>query len=107
MIRLEIVSTVPAYGGRAFGDAGTYEMMHGRIFGALDPAHPSHAGIVNLDRAPRDADGNIAYACEALILKPADMGKGNGWLFCDILNRGEQRALSRVQGAPPGFPGDW
>ena len=104
MIRLEIVGTAAAYGGRPFGETGPYEIVHARIFGALDPALPAHAGIVNFDRAPRDADGRVGYACELLILRPADLARGNGWLFYDILNRGEQRALSRVNGAPPGFP---
>lgn len=104
MIRLEIIGTTPAYGGRPFGDAGPYEIVHARVFGALEPAHPSHAGIVNLDLAPRDEDGRVGYACEALILKPADIGRGNGWLLYDVLNRGEQRVLSRVHGAPAGFP---
>jgi hypothetical protein len=104
MIRLDISGTALAYGGRAFGATGPYELVHGRVFGTLDPAHPSHAGIVNLDRAPRDPNGPVGYACELLILKPADMARGNGWLFYDVLNRGEQRALSRVNGAPPGFP---
>jgi hypothetical protein len=104
MIRLEIVGTEPAYGGRAFGETGPYEIVHARVFGALDPGAPSHRGIVNLDRAPRDADGRVGYACEALILKPVDLERGNGWLIYDVLNRGEQRILSRVNGAPAGFP---
>jgi hypothetical protein len=104
MIRLEIRGTVPAYGGRSFGAAGAYQIVHARVFGALDPAHPAHAGIALLDRAPRNADGNVEYACEAVILKPTDMARANGWLLYDVLNRGEQRVLSRVNGAPAGFP---
>lgn len=104
MIRLEIIGVAPAYGGRTFGATGAYEIVHGRIYGALDPDHPSHGGIVNLDRAPRDGNGLVGYACELLILKPVDMARGNGWLFYDVLNRGEQRALSRINGAPAGFP---
>ncbi|CAN0322902.1 unnamed protein product [Discosporangium mesarthrocarpum] len=104
MIKLDITGRRPAYGGRHFGDAGSYELIHARVYGALDPAHPSHAGIVNLDRAPRDENGMVGYACEAVILKPADLARGNGWLLYDVLNRGEQRVLSRVHGAPAGFP---
>ena len=104
MIRLEILGTAPAYGGRSFGTAGPYDIVHGRVFGALDPGHAAHVGIVDLDRAPRNAEGLVDYACEALILKPRDLARGNGWLLYDVLNRGEQRVLSRVNGAPAGFP---
>jgi hypothetical protein len=47
----------PAFGGSVFGAVGTYERLHGTVFGELDPIHPLNAGIVNLDRAARNARG--------------------------------------------------
>ena len=43
------------------GTVGTYERLHGRIFGELDPAHRLNADIVNIDRAPRNGSGNVEY----------------------------------------------
>jgi hypothetical protein len=47
----------PVFGGAEFGTAGTYERLHRTVFGELDPTHLLNAGIVNLDRAPRNARG--------------------------------------------------
>jgi hypothetical protein len=43
----------PVFGGTEFGAVGSYERLHGTVFGELDPRHPLNAGIVNLDRAVR------------------------------------------------------
>jgi hypothetical protein len=51
----------PVFGGMAFGAVGAFERLHGTVFGELDPEHPLNAGIVNLDRAARNARGNIEY----------------------------------------------
>ena len=51
----------PVFGGTEFGDVGPYERLHGTVFGELDPTHPLNAGIVNLERAARNAQGNVEY----------------------------------------------
>ena len=47
------------FGGTEFGTVGTYERLHGTVFGELDPTHPLNAGIVNLGRATRNTRGNV------------------------------------------------
>ena len=60
--RIEITEReMPVFGGAEFGPAGTYERLHGTVFGELDPTHHLNAGIVNLDRAARNARGNVEY----------------------------------------------
>jgi hypothetical protein len=49
------------FGGTEFGTVGTYERLHGTVFGELDPTHPLNAGIVNLGRATRNTRGNVEY----------------------------------------------
>jgi hypothetical protein len=49
------------FGGMEFGTVGTYERLHGTVFGELDPTHPLNAGIVNLGRATRNTRGNVEY----------------------------------------------
>ena len=38
----------------------------------LDPADPANAGIVDLDKAPRNAKGLVEYATDFDILRPKD-----------------------------------
>src|ERR1700730_15884757 len=55
------------FGGTEFGTVGTYERLHGTVFGELDPTHPLNVGIVNLDRAARNAHGNVEYQSDSRI----------------------------------------
>ena len=86
----------PVFGGAEFGDVGTYERLHGTVFGELDPTHQLNAGIVNLDRAPRNARGNVEYQSDFRILKPLDLERGNGCLVYDVPNRGNQPIMPRL-----------
>ena len=59
-------------------------------------------GIVNLDRAARNARGNVEYQSDFRILKPLDLDRGNGCLVYDVPNRGNQPIMPRLNGAPDG-----
>jgi hypothetical protein len=97
VLRIEITERLsPVFGGTIFGGVGAYECLTGTVFGAVDPRHPRNAGIVNLDKAPRDADGLVAYESAFSLLKPIDAAKGNGWLMYDVPNRGNKVALTRL-----------
>ena len=76
-VRIEITERErPVFGGMEFGAIGPYERLHGTVFGELDPAHPLNAGIVNLDRAARNPQGNVEYRSDFRILKPLDLERG-------------------------------
>jgi hypothetical protein len=92
----------PVFGGTEFAAVGPYERLHGTVFGELDPAHPLNAGIVNLDRAPRNARGNVEYQSDFRILKPVDLDRGNRCLVYDVPNRGNQPIMPRLNSAPDG-----
>ena len=92
----------PVFGGTEFGAVGPYERLHGTIFGELDPTHLGNVGIVNLDRAARNAHGNVEYQSDFRILKPLDLDRGNGCLVYDVPNRGNQPIMPRLNGAPDG-----
>src|SRR5438270_9023937 len=92
----------PVFGGTEFGTVGTYERLHGTVFGELDPTHRLNAGIVNLDRAARNAQGSVEYQSDFRILKPLDLDRGNGCLVYDVPNRGNQPIMPRLNGAPEG-----
>lgn len=99
-LRIEIDQVGPAFGGISFADVGPYERLVGRASGALDPADPLNAGIVNLDRARRNRSGLVEYECDIDLLKPVDLSRGNGAMLYDVLNRGNKVALHSFNDAP-------
>ena len=99
--RIEISRREPFVSGQAFGSVGAYERIVGRFHGELDPAHDLNAGIVDLDKAPRNARGKVGYSSDFEILKPIDLAKGNGALLYDVNNRGNKRALIQFNNALP------
>ncbi len=90
--RFEIVKTEPAFGGKSFGDAGSYEHLVGRVFGELDPADPANAIIQDISLAPRNTRGMVEYSTDVELLKPVDMARANRILFFEVDNRGNKLA---------------
>lgn len=99
--RIEITARTTFADGAEFGQAGAYEKLVGRAHYAVDPAAAAQAGIVDLDRAPRNADGLVEFAADVMILKPVDMARGNRRLFFGYGNRGNKRELQFFNDAPP------
>jgi hypothetical protein len=107
---IEIKSRSPFVGGTSFGEVGGYERIDGVAVGALDPAHPGNRGIALLDRAPRDADGRVAYRSDFVLLRPADAARGNGRLLYEVNNRGRIMLFANLcagaMGTQPKTPDD-
>ncbi len=98
--RIEILETQPlAFEGRTFGDAGAYRHIRGRLTCDIDPTHQLNATIVDLDKAPRNRDGRVEYWTDFSVLTPADAARSNGWLFYEVLNRGNKLGISRINNA--------
>jgi hypothetical protein len=100
--RVEIQRREDVLGGKAFGSAGPYEKLVGKVYFAVDPANPHNKIIVDLDKAPKNAQGKVEFSSDLYILKPKDPARGNGVLFFDVVNRGNKqllRAFSRAGGA--------
>ncbi len=83
----------PFAGGASWGEAGPYERLFGTAFLEVDPRDPLNAGIVDLDRAPRNARGMVELSTPFFILKPVDMARGNRKIFYAVNNRGNALAL--------------
>jgi hypothetical protein len=98
--KIDIAAVEPFAEGKEFGDAGSYVRIHGVARGELDPASPRNAGIVDLDRAERNARGLIGYELDLFILRPANIGRGSGTLVYDVTNRGRKVILERLDEAP-------
>ena len=97
--RFEVVSSVDAYGGATpAGAAGPYTVISGIVHGRLLPTHADNAGIVDLDRAPRDADGYVDYTTDVVILRPKSASTARRVMFYDVANRGNKPALASLFG---------
>ncbi|HRD76288.1 MAG TPA: alpha/beta hydrolase domain-containing protein [Hyphomicrobiaceae bacterium] len=100
LIELDISERFAFADGHAFGDAGSYERLKGRARFAVDPTAQAQAGIVDLDKAPRGADGRVTFTADISILKPSDLARSNRRLFFDWGNRGNIRCLQFFNDAP-------
>lgn len=97
---LDITQRSVVLDGKPFGASGAYEKLVGTMHFAVDPAHPLNARIVDLDRAPRNARGQVEFAADFYLLKPVDMAKGNARLLVDCANRGRKVVLGMLNSAP-------
>ena len=93
---IRIDAAEPFIGGHSFGTVGPYERLKGIARGELDPAARENAGIVNLDKAPRNSRGRVEYEVDVVILRPADPAKGSGILYYEVLNRGNKQLGTRL-----------
>jgi hypothetical protein len=90
--------------GRDWGRAGPYERLKGRAYLEVDPRDPLNAVIYNLDKAPRNARGLVAFSTPFLILKPVNMTRGNRKIWFGVNNRGNCVELSFHALPIAGFP---
>jgi len=88
--RFDMTLRRPLAGGRAFGDAGAYEELAGRLHFAIDPQHAANRAITDVPLAPRDAAGRVAFVSDVSILVPVDRSKASGRLVLDVVNRGNR-----------------
>jgi hypothetical protein len=101
VIKFEIVKVEsPAFEGRNFGAVGTYDRIVGRATIAVSPDDPHNTVIVDLGRAPRNAQGLVEAVTDVEILRPTVAGNGNRRLFYEALNRGGKLGLALFNDNP-------
>ncbi|MBV1797214.1 hypothetical protein [Siccirubricoccus sp. G192] len=98
IVLVEVESSGPFAEGQDFG-AGPYLRVTGRARGELDPADPHNAGILDLDRAPRNARGLVEYSTEFTLLRPADPARASGRMLHEVTNRGRKLLFSYLYDA--------
>jgi hypothetical protein len=104
IIEINIAAVEPFAEGKAFGQAGGYVRVRGVAQGVLDPRAPENAGIVDLDKATRNKAGQVEYATDVFILRPAEPRRGSGVLVYDVTNRGSKRILQLIDDVPANDP---
>jgi hypothetical protein len=93
-VRLEISTRAPLPSARPIA----YELLSGVVHGEVDPADPRNAIVNDLQLAPRNARGLVAYTATFSLAKPVDMAKASGLLFYDVPNRGNGKAVADGEG---------
>src|SRR5688572_18450755 len=112
VIDMRITNRKPYADGREFGEAGPYEQVDGLVTFAVDPANAANSAIVDLDLAPRDADGRVRFRSDFSIVQPAQQGSSSGRLLVELPNRGRKlfgtlnHAPALEGPSPGGDPGD-
>jgi Alpha/beta hydrolase domain len=101
VIRAEITSRADVLDGRAFGKAGPYERITGRIYFSVPVNNEHNRSIVDLQNAVNLRDGAVVFSADFIVVRPKDAHNGNGSLLLENPNRGHSRIIALVDG------GDW
>jgi hypothetical protein len=94
--RVDVQRREDVLGGKAWGSAGAYEKLSGRVYFKVRPDDPHNRAIVDLDKAERNAAGEVEFSADFYLLRPKDAAKGNGALLLEISNRGGKGILAIV-----------
>lgn len=96
--RVEILSRGDVLEGKAFGDAGAYEKLSGKVHFAVKPEAAPNKFIDDLDKAPRNEAGEVDFAADFYVLRPKEAARSSGSVLLEIPNRGGKGILSIMQG---------
>lgn len=101
VVKFEVLKVEsPAFEGRSFGAVGTYDRILARATIAVTPDDAHNKIIVDLDRAPRNAQGEVEAVTDVEILRPTVTANGNRTLFYEVLNRGSKLGLALFNDIP-------
>lgn len=99
VVRVVVDRRTDVLEGRAFGTVGPYEKLVGRIYFVFDPSNPMNARIVDLDKAPRNADGLVEAWANFMVLQPKNLGRSARTALLEVSNRGGKAIISYFNGA--------
>jgi alpha/beta hydrolase family protein len=103
LVRFEVTERSPVLQGKAFGAAGPYERIAGRVYFAVAPDAPANQLITNLKRAPRNDHAEVTFFADFYVISPVDPRKGNGTLLFEVGNRGRKSLLTVFSRAKSSF----
>jgi hypothetical protein len=70
-----------------------YERIVGRAYFSVDPALPANRAVVDLDKAPRNASGQVEFSSDLYMLRPKSPAASNGTVLYEVSNRGGKGML--------------
>jgi hypothetical protein len=86
--KVVIQSSGVAFGGCSIGDVGTYTVIKGYAFDAIDPRNPQNTVIHDIASAAGDSNGDVEVVFNFYMIVPTNLANGNGKLVFEFPNRG-------------------
>ncbi len=99
---LRVIERTDFDGGKAQGEAGGYERIHGRLYLAFDPKSPANENVAGLAALPKDENGMALLTVEVHVLKPWDPARGNGTLLVEVAGK-SAKSLEQSGLVPQGY----
>ncbi len=96
--RVEVASRTTVLNGEAFGNAGAYERITGRIYFSLPVTNAHNRVIVDLANAVNLKNGEVEFSSDFVAVRPKDVNRSNGALLLEVPNRGHAGILALVDG---------
>lgn len=81
-------------GNIEYGLVGAYEKLSGKVYFEVDPGNAANQIIADIEYAPLNEAGKVEFSAKFFLLKPKDIGRGNGTLLFGTSNRGSKRLLT-------------
>ncbi|MFC5861532.1 alpha/beta hydrolase domain-containing protein [Acidicapsa dinghuensis] len=94
--RVEVLSRTPLAADSSLG-IPAYEKITARVYFAVNPANEHNRRIMDLNKAPRNAKGEVEFSADLYLLRP--MSRSNEAMLLEIPNRGGKGMLSIVDGS--------
>jgi hypothetical protein len=101
VLRVEITSRQDVLGGQAFGNAGPYERIVGKVYYSAPVGNWHDAQVFDVKNAVNEKDGAVEFSADFIVIRPKDASKGNGSMLLEVPNRGHSAIVALVDG------GDW
>jgi Alpha/beta hydrolase domain len=98
VVRVEITSRTDIVNGKAFGDAGPYDRITGRVYFSVAVSNPRNRRIVDLANAVNLKNGEVEFSSDFVAVRPKDLSKGNGSMLLEVPNRGHAFIIALVDG---------
>ena len=98
VVGTEVLSRTVIHGDAALGTP-EYEKIVARVYFAVRPGDEHNRAIVDLDKAGRNAAGEVEFSSDLFLMRP--VAKRNGALLLEIPNRGGKGLLSLIDGGKP------
>ena len=106
VLRVEIASRADVLNGKAFGDAGAYERIIGRVYFSIPVANARNRQIVDLANAVNLKDDEVEFSSDFVAVRPKDATKGNGSMLLQVPNRGHASRMTNVEGGDDDLAGE-
>jgi len=85
--KIEIESRESVLNGKSFGEAGSYELLKGKIYFTFDPANRYNSRITDIGLAKANSKGLVEAWTEIVILKPV-IQQNSKTALIEVSNRG-------------------